>query len=100
MPILPQPYSHDDFVRNPGKYLLFRSARIAEPIPSAPHLSVGDFVNILYYTTSFNKGRGNQSSPYNVDMPVYKVWRTPKGGEKVREEPVFLFACALDEFLL
>ena len=97
--MLPQPYSHDDFVRNPGKYLLFRSARIAEPIPSAPHLSVGDFVNVFYYSTCINKG-GGESSPCNVDMPVYKVWRTPKDGEKVREEPVFLFACVLDEFLL
>ena len=47
--ILPQPYSHEDFVRNPGKYLLFRSARIAVPLPWIPHLSVGDFVNVRYF---------------------------------------------------
>ena len=90
--ILPQPYSHEDFVRNPGKYLLFRSARIAEPLPWIPHLSVGDFVNVRYFTTAFNKGCGD------VNMPLYKVWKTPKDGDKVQEE--CLFACALSDFLL
>lgn len=43
--IYPQPYSHEDFTQSPGKYVQFRSARIAEPISSVPDLAVGDRVS-------------------------------------------------------
>lgn len=87
-----QPYNHDDFVQNPGKYALFRSARIAEAIRSIPELAVGRFVHIRYFATQLNKARGN------VEMPVYQVWID--GNEDMKESPAMVYACALGDFVL
>ena len=77
----PQAYSHEDFVQNPGKYVLFRTARIAEAI-----------VNIRYFATQLNKVRGN------VNMPVYQVW--VDNHEDLKVSPTMVYACALGGFLL
>lgn len=90
--INPQPYSHDDFVQNPGKYVLFRTARIAEAISSIPELTVGRIVNIRYFATQLNKVRGN------VEMPIYQVWVDDNEGLKA--SPAMVYACALGGFVL
>lgn len=90
--INPQSYSHDDFVQNPGKYVLFRTARIAEAISSIPELTVGRIVNIRYFATQLNKVRGN------VEMPIYQVWTDDN--EDLRESPAMVYACALGGFVL
>jgi hypothetical protein len=88
----PQAYSHEDFVQNPGKYVLFRTARIAEAFSSIPDLSVGRIVNIRYFATQLNKERGN------VNMPVYQVW--VDNHEDLKVSPTMVYACALEGFLL
>jgi hypothetical protein len=90
--INPQPYSHEDFVQNPGKYALFRTARIAEAISSSPELAVGQIVSIRYFATQLNKVRGD------VDMPIYQVW--PDANEGLKAAPVMLYACAMEGFTL
>jgi len=87
-----QPYNHDDFVQNPGKYTLFRSARIAETIRSIPELTVGRFVHVRYFATQLNKARGN------VEMPVYQVWLD--SNEDLKQSPAMVYACALEGFVL
>ncbi len=88
----PQPYSHADFVQNPGKYALFTTARIAEAIRSIPELTVGRFVRVRYFATRLNKARGN------VEMPVYQVWID--SDEDMKESPAMVYACALEGFVL
>lgn len=90
--IKPQTYSHEDFVQNPGKYALFRTARIAEAISSSPELAVGQIVRIKYFTSRLNKVRGD------VEMPIYQVW--PDNNEDLKVSPVMLYACALEGFTL
>lgn len=87
-----QPYDHEDFVQNPGKYQLFRTARIAEAISSLPELAVGRIVNIRYFATQLNKVRGN------VGMPIYQVW--VDDNEDLKAMPALLYACALEGFVL
>lgn len=88
-----QPYSHEDFVQNPGKYTLFRSARIAEPLHNIhPEFTVGRLVHVRYYATVLNKARGN------VEMPVYQVWID--SNEDMKESPAMVYACALEGFAL
>lgn len=90
--INPQAYDHNDFVQNPGKYVLFRTARIAEAISSIPDLAVGRIVNIRYFTTQRNIPRGN------VEMPIYHVWTDDN--EDLKNSPAMLYACALEGFVL
>jgi hypothetical protein len=87
----PQPYSHDDFTQNPGKYVLFRTARIAETVSSTPSLTAGTLVSIQYYATQRNKVRGD------VDMPVYLTWTDDAD---LKANPSMLYACALKGFCL
>lgn len=90
--IKPQPYTQKDFERNPGKYILFRTARIAKVIPSSPELVVGQIVSIRYFATQLNKARGH------VEMPVYEVW--PDDNKDLNGYPVMLYASALEGFAL
>lgn len=92
--INPQAYSHKDFLQNPGKYVLFRTARIAESIPSSPELSIGQYVSIEYFTTRHNKN----SKFGDVDMPIYLV--SPHERKETKSDAVMLYACALEEFVL
>ena len=87
-----QAYDHRDFLDNPGKYVLFRTARIAEAISSSPELAVGQIVKIQYFTTRLNKVQGD------VDMPIYQVW--PDANEGLKAAPFMLYACALEGFTL
>ena len=86
----PTPYNHEDFTRNPGKYQLFRTAVIAEPITSLPEIAVGQVVKIQYVATQINAGRDN------IAMPVYQVW--PDSDPKTSS--VMLYACAMGNFVL
>lgn len=88
----PQAYSHVDFTQNPGKYVLFRTARIAEAFSSSPDLAVGQVVNIRYFATQMNKVRGD------VEMPIYQVWTDDN--EDLKALPMMLYACALEGFVL
>ena len=85
-------YSHEDFQQNPGKYSLFRTARIAQEIPSSPEFAVGQVVNIRYFTTQINKVRNN------VEMPVYEVW--VGAADCLKTSPSMLYASALKDFCL
>ena len=86
------PYSQEDFEQNPGKYELFRTARIAEALYSMPELLPGTLVCIHYHTTRLNQARGK------VEMPIYMVW-TPDD-EDLKSHPAMLYACALKDFCL
>ncbi len=85
-------YSHEDYQRNPDKYTLFRTARIAEAIPGMPELGVGQVVNIRYFATRLNRTRGN------FVMPVYQVWTDDF--EQQKKMPALLYACCLEGFVL
>ncbi len=87
-----QPYDHEDFTRNSGKYTLFRTARIAEPIASRPELPVGTFVYVKYYCLR------NNAAFDDVTMPVYKVWTDTD--ERLKKSPALHFARDLGDFVL
>lgn len=61
-------YDASDFARNPGKYELFKTARIATAIPSAPQFKVGQVVSIKFFTIVPNVAV--KSKPMT---PVYQV---------------------------
>lgn len=86
-----QQYDHNDFVQNPNKYMLYRTARIAKKLPCPSRLKVGQVVNIRYYCTAKNHVRGS------VDMPIYEVW---DNSEEMKNTPDMLYACALKDFAL
>jgi len=86
------PYSQTDFEQNPGKYELFRTARIAEAVYSIPELAPGTIVSIRYHITRLNQARGK------VEMPIYLVW--PADNEELKSQPAMLYACALKDFCL
>lgn len=83
-----KPYDQADFGKNPGKYRLFKTARVVEEVKSAPNLKVGEIYNISYYCTAINKARGD------VEMPIYKVWVNDK------EESTLVYACVLGDFVM
>lgn len=87
-----QPYSQQDFEQNPGKYTLFRTARIAEPISSLPELAVGQLVYIRHFADQKNLGREGAT------MPIYSVWT--EHSEALKQSPAMLYACALHDFCL
>lgn len=84
-----QPYSQEDFELNPGKYRLFRTAEVAEPIRSSPHLSVGQVVGVSFHDIIHNVARDN------LPMPVYRI---TTGGDEDGTAVTMLFACALTSF--
>ncbi len=79
----------EDFNKNPLKYELFKTARIAVDIPSSPCLKIGDFVSVKYLHSVKNKAFNEQS------MPVYKVV-----SPDFPDESSVLYACALKDFVL
>lgn len=84
---LQQPYDPADFARDPGKYRLFKTARIAAPVPSSPHLYVGQYVLIRFFDVVYNaKTQRNE--------PVFEV------NANDAANPAFLYALALCEFCL
>lgn len=86
------PYNPDDYQRNPGKYALFRTARIAKPISSSLHLALGSVVRIRFHHVIPNCIRGTQ------EMPVYYVW--PANAKDTADNASLLYACALGDFVL
>lgn len=83
-----KPYDQSDFGKNPGKYRLFKTAKVVEEVPSAPELKIGEIYNISYYGTAVNTARAG------AKMPIYKVWVNDK------EESVLVYACVLGDFVL
>lgn len=59
-------YDPADFARNPGKYRLFKTARIAVPIPSRPDLQPGDFVAVRFFNTAYNALAKQHEPVYTV----------------------------------
>lgn len=81
------PYSQADFEANPGKYQLFRTARVMEPIESVTSVRVGETVAIEYFDARRNQFREK------AIMPIYAV--TDRHGETH-----YLYACVLGDFCL
>ena len=86
-----QPYDPEDFRQNPGKYVLFRTARIAAPIDSLPELAVGTAVAIRYFDTRLSAGRGS------AEMPIYQIW---SDGNLKKPATAMLYAHTLEGFCL
>lgn len=61
------PYSQSDFDQNPGKYRLFKTARIAVNIPNSD-LHIGQYVAIQYLDA-----RIDQSQPRDPLTPIFEV---------------------------
>lgn len=83
-----KPYDQADFDKNPGKYRLFKTAKIVEEVLSAPELKVGEIYNISYYGTAVNTARAG------VEMPIYKVWANDA------EESTLVYGCVLGDFVM
>lgn len=77
-----------DFERNPEKYKLFKTARIAETIKSASRLYEGRMVKIRHFDNKINVARGKAT------MPVYAV-KTDDD-----DEETYVYACALRDFCM
>ena len=83
-----------DYGADPGKWRLFRTARIARAITSCPEFSVGQIVSIRFFGL-----RDNVHVNYRVvGMPVYEA--RAQGKEDSESFPTLLFACALTDFCL
>ena len=61
------PYSQSDFDQNPGKYRLFKTARIAVNIPNSD-LHIGQDVAIRYLDARIDK-----SQPRDPLTPIFEV---------------------------
>lgn len=84
-----RPYNHNDFVVNPGKYELFRTARIASHVFTEngyADMREGDFVGVRYLLTAYNALRRRNE-------PVYAV----KHGDAIRGS---FYASTLADFVL
>lgn len=79
-------YDNTDFIQNPSKYTLFKTARIAEKLAQFPNLLIGEYVSIRYFDTRINSSCGN------VAMPIYDI--------NVKGERGYVYACALSDFCL
>jgi hypothetical protein len=77
-------YDQTDFERNPGKYRLFKTARIAEAPLAEDGYHIGRIVSIEY-TDAWT----NAAVAGHPDMPVYAV-----------DGKFYLFARALADFAL
>lgn len=85
-------FDQSDFTRNPNKYLLFRTAELAQPIPSRPDLPVGSLLQLSYFGAQANRAAKSEC------MPIYRVW--PAGADPANAEGLMLYACALRRFCL
>ena len=86
-------YDKNDYFENPGKYKLFRSARIARQIitENGTHdLKAGEFVAIKYRCEALNKMYGRYE-------PVYTIVNTEHG---VPKEARDVYANNLASFVL
>jgi hypothetical protein len=86
-------YDKNDYFENPGKYKLFRSARIARHICTengTNDLAAGEFVSIKYRCEAFNKMYGRYE-------PVYTIVNTEHG---VPSEARDVYANNLASFVL
>lgn len=81
-------YDHQDYINNPEKYKLYKSARIAHP--DNTELAMNLIVTIRYFASVWN-------NHYNDNIPVYEVWAVING---VKTTPQKLYACALADFVL
>lgn len=84
-----RPYDYNDFVVNPGKYELFRTARIASHVFTEngyADMQAGDFVGVRYLLTAYNPSRRRNE-------PVYAV----KHGGTIRGS---FYASTLADFVL
>lgn len=82
-------YNPKDYFENPGKYKLFRSARIARHVftaNGAADLAAGEYVSIKYRCEAFN-------SMYGRYEPVYTIVNTEHGARDV-------YANTLTNFIL
>jgi len=87
-----QPYCHADYLANPKKYRLFKTARLAVRVPTLTVYSVGEILRIKFLFTAKNKMQGN------VEVPVY--WVEPQRQTGANNQPVMLYANALGDFVL
>lgn len=88
-------YDQADFERDPGRYYLYKTARIAVPIKSIPELKVGQFVAVRYFDTRKTMGVGG------VEMPIYEVCATSfQDGNDGNGDHHYLYACTLKDFCL
>jgi len=86
-------YDKNDYFQNPGKYKLFRSARIARHVftENGTHdLKAGEFVAIKYRCEALNKMYGRYE-------PVYTIVNTEHG---VPSEARDIYANNLASFVL
>jgi len=86
-------YDKNDYFENPGKYKLFRSARIARHIfteNGANDLAAGEFVSIKYRCEALNRMYGRYE-------PVYTIVNTEHG---VPSEARDIYANNLASFVL
>ena len=86
-------YDKNDYFQNPGKYKLFRSARIARHIfteNGTNDLAAGEFVSIKYRCEALNKMHGRYE-------PVYTIVNTEHG---VPSEARDVYANNLASFVL
>ena len=86
-------YNPKDYFENPGKYKLFRSARIASHVfteNGAADLAAGEYVSIKYRCEAFNKLYGRYE-------PIYTIVNTEHG---VPSEARDVYANTLTNFIL
>ena len=64
-------FDHRDFAANPGKYLLFKTARISSNIITRDgenDLEIGQFVAISYLRNAWNQLRRREEPVYTVTV--------------------------------
>lgn len=88
-PTVLQPFDQNDFDRNPGKYALFKTARIAKQLQPSSPFKVGEIVRLKHLANLNNLG---------THMPLYAVWA--QGQELLNENSHQLFGVALGDFCL
>ena len=78
-----RPFSHNDYIANPGKYQHFKTATVAVDIPCTNY-KAGDIVAIRHHADVPNA--------VYIGNPVYPVFAV--------NEDIYLFGNALCEFVL
>ena len=78
-----RPFSHSDYIANPGKYRLFATARIAVDIPCTEY-KAGDYVSIRHFD--------DRPNAVYIGDPMYPIFAV--------NEDIYLFGNALCEFVL
>lgn len=87
-----KPYCQQEYERDPGKFELYRTARIASPIDSLLNVRVGHLVRIRFFAKRENKPLAQ------TVMPIYEVWADDDPQKQAW--PVMLYGCALADFCL